>query len=326
MVAGVSTGIARHLNIDPTLVRLAFIVAAVAGGVGFAAYLAAFLLIPEEGADEAPIRHLGSHRTATIAGVALLVVAAVATFDAFDGDSLGGTIIWACVLAGAGGFLLVRAQGDTAQVTADHTIATGQAPPRRRSRASQTVAGVLLLVAAGVAAAAAAGADVGWKEGVAIALIAAGGVLVVGSFFGASPWLVVPPLLVAAGAGAMIAAGAVFDGPIGERSYAPVRAAELPDAYRVAIGELRVDLRDVRFPEGTTHLKVQIGIGEARVFVPEDVEVRIDGHTGAGEIRFPGGDSDGTDVDRTETLAAPGRPVLDLEVRAGMGEIRVERG
>src|SRR3954447_19044048 len=119
MIAGVSAGIARHLNVDPTLVRLGFIVAAVAGGFGFAAYLAAFLLIPEEGAEEPLLRHVATRRVPMIAGIGLLVVGAITALDAVDGHGIADDIVWACVLAGAGGFLLLRAQGDTAPVTAD---------------------------------------------------------------------------------------------------------------------------------------------------------------------------------------------------------------
>ncbi|MDX6731969.1 MAG: hypothetical protein QOC54_1917 [Baekduia sp.] len=329
MLAGVSAGIARHLNIDPTLVRLGFVVAAVAGGFGFAAYLAAFLLIPEEGSEEPLLRHIGTRRAPMIAGIALLVVGALTAIDAVDGHGIADNFVWACVLAGAGGFLLLRAQGDTGRVTADDTtrpLPAAAAPRRRGSRrATMTVAGSLLLVGAAVSAIAAAGVDIGWQEGAAIALIAAGGALVAGAFFGASPVLIAPVLLAGAAVGSLIAAGAAFDGPIGDRSFTPVRATELPHEYRVAVGALHVDLRDVRFPEGTTRLKVRVGIGEAHVELPDDVGVRIVGHAGAGDVRLPGGQSDGTDVDRNQTIEAPGRPQLELEVRAGLGEVHVER-
>ena len=59
--------------------------------------------------------------------------------------------------------------------------------------------------------------------------------------------------------------------------------------------------------------------------MPDDVDLTILGHVGAGEVRLPGGDDDGTDVDRRESFAAPGRPRLELEVRAGLGEVHVER-
>jgi len=45
----VAGGVARRLRIDPTLVRIAFVVVAVVGGFGFAAYVAAWLLMPMEG-------------------------------------------------------------------------------------------------------------------------------------------------------------------------------------------------------------------------------------------------------------------------------------
>jgi phage shock protein PspC (stress-responsive transcriptional regulator) len=48
MLAGVAAGVARSLGIDPVLVRVAFVVLAVAGGAGVPLYLAGWLLIPDE--------------------------------------------------------------------------------------------------------------------------------------------------------------------------------------------------------------------------------------------------------------------------------------
>src|SRR5882724_9721074 len=68
MLAGVCAGLARHLNIDPTLVRIGFIVLAVFGGAGVAAYLAALLLIPEEGHTTTLLRSLANRRLAVWGG------------------------------------------------------------------------------------------------------------------------------------------------------------------------------------------------------------------------------------------------------------------
>ena len=114
-------------------------------------------------------------------------------------------------------------------------------------------------------------------------------------------------------------------GPIGERDFTPVSAQQLPDEYKLAIGELDVDLTQLALPEGTTRVTVEVGIGEAHVLVPHGVGLHVTGHAGAGDVRLPGGQSDGTDVDREETIVVPGRPVLDLEVRVGLGEVHVER-
>ena len=79
-----------------------------------------------------------------------------------------------------------------------------------------------------------------------------------------------------------------FDGPVGERAFHPTAAGELRDSYRMAIGNLDVDLRDMALPAGTTDVKVVLGIGEARVHVPEGVALRVTGHAGAGEVGCPG--------------------------------------
>ena len=52
MLAGVAAGIAHYLDVDVTIIRLAFVVLTVLGGAGIPAYLACLLLIPEEGSDE----------------------------------------------------------------------------------------------------------------------------------------------------------------------------------------------------------------------------------------------------------------------------------
>ncbi|HKD88249.1 MAG TPA: PspC domain-containing protein [Streptosporangiaceae bacterium] len=48
MLAGVASGIARYLGIDVTLVRIAFVLVTLIGGLGIPLYLASWLLIPDE--------------------------------------------------------------------------------------------------------------------------------------------------------------------------------------------------------------------------------------------------------------------------------------
>lgn len=49
MVAGVATGIAEQTGFDVTLVRIVIAVLCVVGGLGIPLYLAAWLLVPDEG-------------------------------------------------------------------------------------------------------------------------------------------------------------------------------------------------------------------------------------------------------------------------------------
>ncbi len=46
-ICGVCGGIAEYLNADPTLIRLAFVIVAMAAGSGILAYFLAALIMPE---------------------------------------------------------------------------------------------------------------------------------------------------------------------------------------------------------------------------------------------------------------------------------------
>jgi phage shock protein C len=48
VIAGVCGGLGRYLGIDPVLLRIAFVVLALAGGGGVILYLVCWILIPEE--------------------------------------------------------------------------------------------------------------------------------------------------------------------------------------------------------------------------------------------------------------------------------------
>ena len=52
MIAGVAAGVARSLGINPVIVRVAFLVLALAGGAGVPLYIAGWLLIPDEVSGE----------------------------------------------------------------------------------------------------------------------------------------------------------------------------------------------------------------------------------------------------------------------------------
>ncbi len=62
MLAGVAAGLADYLDIDPTLVRVGFVVLAVMGGLAVPLYLAGWLLIPDEGYEQSMAEELLSHQ------------------------------------------------------------------------------------------------------------------------------------------------------------------------------------------------------------------------------------------------------------------------
>jgi phage shock protein PspC (stress-responsive transcriptional regulator) len=51
VLGGVAAGIAKHFDLDVAYVRLALVVLSFIGGAGVPFYLAAWLLVPEEGSN-----------------------------------------------------------------------------------------------------------------------------------------------------------------------------------------------------------------------------------------------------------------------------------
>lgn len=47
-IAGVCGGLAKYLNVDPTVVRIVFLVALLFGSLGFWAYIIVWLAAPED--------------------------------------------------------------------------------------------------------------------------------------------------------------------------------------------------------------------------------------------------------------------------------------
>ncbi|HVB05189.1 MAG TPA: PspC domain-containing protein [Acidimicrobiales bacterium] len=64
IIAGVAGGIAEYFDLDVAVVRLAFVAFTLLGGAGLPLYAAAWLFIPEEGAEESMASLLLHHRTA----------------------------------------------------------------------------------------------------------------------------------------------------------------------------------------------------------------------------------------------------------------------
>jgi phage shock protein PspC (stress-responsive transcriptional regulator) len=59
-VAGVAAGFAAYFDLDATLIRVIFAVTAFIGGIGIVVYLAAWLLVPEEGESSSILEKLVS--------------------------------------------------------------------------------------------------------------------------------------------------------------------------------------------------------------------------------------------------------------------------
>jgi hypothetical protein len=125
-------------------------------------------------------------------------------------------------------------------------------------------------------------------------------------------------------AGTVSAAGIDLDGGVGERDYRPASALDLRDTYELGMGELIVDLRQTDLPPGDVPLEVDLGVGEARVIVPEDVCVATDAKVGIGEVRSFQQHNEGVNVDYDDLPdAAPSTTRLLVKADVGVGSLRI---
>jgi phage shock protein PspC (stress-responsive transcriptional regulator) len=83
-LGGVCVGLGRYFDLNPAIYRIAFVVLALAGGTGVLLYIAAWLVIPEEGApDSIAASELRKHRDhpKRLLGLALLAAIALAVLS-----------------------------------------------------------------------------------------------------------------------------------------------------------------------------------------------------------------------------------------------------
>lgn len=100
MIAGVCTGLGRHLDIDPVVFRILFAVLAFFGGLGILAYAACWLLIPASGeSDSEAQRLLTGPNVYVAAGAAALMVLGLLWFTDIVADRFDRSIPLVLVVA-----------------------------------------------------------------------------------------------------------------------------------------------------------------------------------------------------------------------------------
>jgi phage shock protein PspC (stress-responsive transcriptional regulator) len=135
VVAGVCGGVGRALNIDPVLIRVLIAVLVFAGGAGIPLYIAAWLLMPEEGAEKSTAQDLLGERARpdrpwlwpVVVGVAIFVAIGISSSlkiwpFSFPGPLIAIFCIW---------FFVFRKKGHRHRGAAPHADAPpmpGQTP------------------------------------------------------------------------------------------------------------------------------------------------------------------------------------------------------
>ena len=317
VLGGVCGGLAEYFGIDPLIVRIIAIALVFAGGAGFLAYFAAWLLVPDAETESGEPTTAG--RWATIAGTVLLVLAVCALLPFWGGPFGGGGWAWggpflSLVVLGLAGL------GVWWVASGEHPAALGTRDVLRRAGFGIALLAVCgLLALAGAWATAAGGGVI-----VAVTVIVAGLWLVAGAFLGGARWLILPALALALPAGVVSAANLDIDGGVGDREYRPVAASDVRDSYKLGVGQLIVDLRDAKLPPGDHRLRIEMGVGAASIAVPRNVCVTSAAHVGAGEVHVFDHGSGGLDVDwRDDRRALPGTTRLIVDGDVGVGVLDV---
>jgi phage shock protein PspC (stress-responsive transcriptional regulator) len=239
MLGGVAAGVARYLDIDVIIVRIAFAVLTVFGGSGALIYVTAWLLIPADD-EEHPLAHGWAGRRPPRRSVIMVVIGVVigviAISDLFSsgpwwphrdgGISLGfGTV--ALILA----LILVAGSGGN------------------RTAVSRLRWFTLMAVLAAVA----------------VLVVAAATVFSIEA-----------------------ASGVPLRGGIGDTQWHPTTSGQVASNYRLAVGNLNVDLSGVVFRTGTTHVTASVGVGRLIVEVPPGPTVSVVAHSGLGAVEVFG--------------------------------------
>jgi phage shock protein PspC (stress-responsive transcriptional regulator) len=393
ILAGVASGIAAYLGIEPWIVRIGFVVLVPFGGFGALAYLIAWLLVPVEGSQQSlagDVLHRPPSGWRGYLGVALILLAVAILASAFSEPG----VIWAIVLIAFGIFLFRQddppeppdrrpppAGGGpdpattaattplpappSATTTAplgpppdpgrdtmtlppdvpvweppppppDRAGAWGAPPPRRPRRRPflGPLTFAVALIATGLALAL-NNMDVlhlSVGQVLAVFLTVIGGGLLLGTWWGRA-WGLIPVGLLAVPVVAVAAlAGPVpVEGGVAERLFQPTTPAEVRSPYRLAGGEMILDLSKVDFGPGAPPVQASVAGGRVLVVLPDEVAADVRGRVGVGALDLLGHVDTGAQVDSSVTepaVKAPSEgtaPTVKLDLMAGYGVIEVRR-
>lgn len=156
-----------------------------------------------------------------------------------------------------------------------------------------------------------------------VALTIVGLGLIVGAFRGSHPGLITLGVVLAVLT--VLTAFGPFDGfrgGVGDRTISVTSATAVESPYRLAAGNLVLDLRRLEMA-GPTEITANVGVGKLSVLVPAGMAFQITGQAGIGEVDLFGDTQSGIGV--THALAGSGsgdRLTLDLGIAIGEVEVR----
>ncbi|MGZ5406724.1 MAG: PspC domain-containing protein [Aeromicrobium sp.] len=350
MVAGVCGGLAKHLNIDPVILRVILVALTFVGFAGLILYLAGWFLLPADNEDKSIAAQWfklddNEEQFRTI-GLIVAGVLAITAGAGFFGNSWAGPFPWLAILTlAAVYFWIIKPTQRRKELTmptdtvVDSTAVESEPPggetvgqgldigkePKAPWSPVLTLVTLFsaLIAVGGVALYADANGSLPWST-YAVAVLGVIGVgLLIGTFFGnAGPLIPIGGMVAIALAISAILPSARF----GHDVY-PEDTSTVSSSYKLGIGELELNLDEVSNQTALTGrtIKVEVGIGTTRIVVPRNLNVEVNAKLNAGEIQVFDRKSDGTQNEIHYSAEDRLATKLTLDVRQTIGAIEVIR-
>jgi phage shock protein PspC (stress-responsive transcriptional regulator) len=347
-VAGVAGGLARHLDIDPVLLRVAFVVLVFFGGAGVIAYGLAWILLPQDGNPRRPLGLDDRNRGIALIGVGVLAGLALLS-DTFGNDFFPWPV---AIVIGLVVFFVVGVLDRDRRVTpsappvphrpdpvtgqfvpaAPGSYVTPPVAPHRLPRNPRRRGPILFwftlaLATLGIGVLSVvdlAGGPVAPSAYPAMVVGVCGVMLLVGAFYGRAGGLILVGLVAALGLASATVAQRV-DGE--DITRTPTTAATVPTHLGTSAGEIVLDLtevQDVSALDGRT-VDLTADVGRLVVIVPPGLTVSVDATIdGPGHLELFRDERGGINIDdQVRHTAGIGAPELDVSAHLSVGEIKV---
>lgn len=358
-LGGVAGGLARHFDVDPILIRVAFVVLTLFGGAGLIVYVGCWLLLPEDGVDRAPLQL--DDKVRDIALLALAGSGVVLVLGQTFGDGIGWPMALAAVVIGIV-LLLTRNDRPRQQMAPWQAPAasaeTGAGPQPDYPPGSADPTAVLPIQQSGAACTppmapnrmptprppdprkrgpvlfwmTVATVVLGWGvlgmvdvsgADVAPTAYAALAVALTGAALVLSSVWGRGGGLIALGLAASLGLAATAGAGVVDSDPVTVTPERIGGSYSWGAGTYTVDLTDATAnPRRQSHLSAELGVGELTVIVPEDVDVVVNAEVGLGDVTVFGSRQGGPGISYSAERSGEGRP-LQIDARVGVGNLEI---
>jgi phage shock protein PspC (stress-responsive transcriptional regulator) len=356
VLGGVASGLADYFNVDPLLVRIGFVGLMVFNGLGLGLYLLAWLFVPTDTDNQSVVQRAfarGGFGGALMA-IGLILIAALVLFNVppttyliYGGrevSSGGLEFVLLVLVAIVIGVLLFRRRESQPPTASAVTSAPASAEPRPVEAARAAVPPPVvvrrparppsplgwyvfgaMLIGSGLLALATvvAGTDVDLVRYFGLGLLILGIGLVIGTWFGHARALIVVGLLLLPFGIAASLIHVPFEGGFGSLDVRPTGADDLAAEYRLAGGQISLDLSQIEDDGAPIEVDASVAMGDLLVVLPEDAAAELDAQVGAGTLLVLGDSDDGMNLEQSYAIEGGG-PRFVLNLGTGLGIVRVE--